>query len=104
LTKTFVFGTIVSPKKEGSMRTFADLQQDEKVSAAEVAEVLKDYAMSGAGISAAVVISLVNRTRPSDTERKQMKASAQKGKEDQARRGHTRDAAEYGKVVQRLTR
>lgn len=84
------------------MRTFAELEQDDKVTAAEVGEVLEHYAASGAAISAPVVIGLIGRTNPSTSEREQMKASAQKGKDDQTRRRFARDAVAYGQVIQRL--
>lgn len=84
------------------MRSFAELEQDDKVTAVEVGEVLEGYAASGAVISASVVIDLIGRTNPDDTQREQMKASAQKGKDDQTQRRFARDAAAYGLVIQYL--
>jgi hypothetical protein len=84
------------------MRTFAELEQDENVMAAEVSEVLEDYVTSGAAINPSVVIGLINRTKPNTNLRTQMKVSAQKGKDDQIRRRFVRDAAVYEQVIRRL--
>lgn len=83
-------------------RSFAELDNDADVTATEVGEVLEDYASSGAGISASVVIDLINRTNPNDTLREQMKISAQKGKEDQTRRRFSHEADAYNRVIQCL--
>jgi hypothetical protein len=84
------------------MRSFLDLEEDKNVVATEVVAVLEEYATSGAAISARTVISLINHTNPSASDREKMKASAQKGKESQSRRNFPGCANEYEKVLQHL--
>ncbi len=83
-------------------RTFAELQNDPNATAQEVVETLEDYANSGAAIKSSVVIELIDRTRPGEDGRSKMRDSAQKGKEDQARRRFPDDASEYARVSRHL--
>jgi hypothetical protein len=83
-------------------RSFAELESDENVRAYEVADVLEHYALSGAAISGAVVIALIERTNPSYADRQTMILNALRGRDSQSRRRFHKDAAEYQKVLDRL--
>ncbi len=83
-------------------RTFAELERDDTVTAAEVCEVLEDYATSGAAINNRVVIDLIRRTNPNETERARMKVSAENGRDSQVRRGFSRAATDYEYVIRHL--
>ncbi|MDP1689642.1 MAG: hypothetical protein Q8L52_00310 [bacterium] len=83
-------------------RTFAQLEQDGCVSAAEVGEVLDDYVRTGAAISGRVVIKLIDQARPCIADRQLMKTIALKGAVNQTRRGCTNDATAYLQVAAHL--
>ncbi len=83
-------------------RTFAELEQDETVTAQELREVLDEYVETGAAIHAATVIALINRTNLTAVDRKHMQATAERGRTDQHNRRFSRDAAAYQQVADHL--
>ena len=80
-------------------RSFAELEKDSRVSAAEVGKVLREYVKVGAAINAVVVLKLIDQAFPGVADRELMKATALVGAVDQTRHGHTNDATAYLQVA-----
>lgn len=82
------------------VRSFAELERDKKVTAAQIRETLEDYAATRSGINSRVVISLLKKVHLSSADRDALVESAKKGMEQQ--KGHPGDRLEYEKVFHHL--
>lgn len=75
--------------------SFVELVARDNVDPADLIATLRNYAEDGAGISAWVVRSIIERTPLSQEHISHMLESAQIGYNDQLRRGFENDAAAY---------
>ena len=79
-------------------RTFADLQAAPTVTAIDLRDTLRNYAVSGSAIAAEVVLDLIARTELDGEDLGHLAESGQIGRDRQARLGHTDAAAAYDAV------
>lgn len=84
------------------MRSFAELELDPTVTGEELAEVLGDYAKTGAAILSRVVKGIIARTQLSSKQRSWMVSSALLGYSRQTRLGFRLEAEEYLRVATNL--
>ena len=81
-----------------TVKTFSELESAQDVDAADLRDTLRDYASSGAAISAPVVLGLLARAGLDAEDIAHLAESGQIGRASQARRGHGADAAAYDEV------
>lgn len=85
-------------KSHTKLASFADLEARIDVDPADLVATLRNYAATGAGISAKVVCDIIRRTPLSQDQIGDMLESAEIGREDQLRRNFERDASAYFSV------
>jgi hypothetical protein len=84
--------------------SFADLEQKESITTAEVTVVLQEYAESGSAIIGRVVVDLLRKTRPTVKEKMLLIKYARTGMEMQGRvcrtpESRNKNVGEYQKVL-----
>ncbi len=83
-------------------KSFRELQEATAITFPELLATLTDYARGGWGIYARVVIPIIERIKPDQTQKATLLVEAMAGFENQDGRGEVKDAREYELVMEFL--